>query len=175
MVMVTNRRSPLCMLTAPIFMCVTTPSSSSCLSPFILLSCRFSGSSELSGFSSPPTTTLVPFSSTHSFFFFQSRFFRGLFSALVHSFSFDSTSHYSPVTMKYLRLFLPDVLIRAFFVLLLGGWASVSPVTAAMSPTEIELACNGLARMAFDLKDLVNTVAAKRNPGPFQVRRSTTY
>ncbi len=45
----------------------------------------------------------------------------------------------------------------------------VSLVGAAMSPPEITLACNGLARMSFDLKDLVNLVALKRNPGPFQV------
>ncbi|KAK3385700.1 hypothetical protein B0H63DRAFT_523023 [Podospora didyma] len=37
-----------------------------------------------------------------------------------------------------------------------------------MSASDISLACNSLARMAFDLKDLVNTVATKRNPGPFQ-------
>jgi hypothetical protein len=45
----------------------------------------------------------------------------------------------------------------------------VSLAGAAMSPPEITLACNGLARSAFDLKDLVNVVALKRNPGPFQV------
>ena len=45
----------------------------------------------------------------------------------------------------------------------------VSLVGAAMSPPEITLACNGLARMSFDLKDLVNLVVLKRNPGPFQV------
>jgi hypothetical protein len=53
-------------------------------------------------------------------------------------------------------------------VLLALGFV-VSLVGAAMSPPEITLACNGLARMSFDLKDLVNLVALKRNPGPFQV------
>lgn len=72
--------------------------------------------------------------------------------------------------MRFLRPIGQTFLLRAFFVLLLGGFVSVPQARAAMSPTEIELACNGLARMAFDLKDLVNTVAAKRNPGPFQVR-----
>lgn len=56
---------------------------------------------------------------------------------------------------------------RAFLVFCLG--LLVSLVGAAMSPPEITLACNGLARMSFDLKDLVNLVALKRNPGPFQV------
>lgn len=37
-----------------------------------------------------------------------------------------------------------------------------------MTASEITVACNSLARMAFDLKDLVNVVALKRNPGPFQ-------
>lgn len=69
-----------------------------------------------------------------------------------------------------MRLVSQNVLFRTLFVLLLGVFGFVPQARAAMSPTEIELACNGLARMAFDLKDLVNTVAAKRNPGPFQVR-----
>lgn len=60
--------------------------------------------------------------------------------------------------------------MRALLLLLVGGFAFVPPLMAAMSPNEIELACNGLARMAFDLKDLVNTVTAHRNSGPFQVR-----
>ena len=62
-------------------------------------------------------------------------------------------------------------LIRAFFGLLLGAMVSVmvTPAGAAMSPNEMTLACNSLARMAFDLKDLVGVVALRRNPGPFQV------
>jgi hypothetical protein len=56
---------------------------------------------------------------------------------------------------------------RAFLVFCFG--LLVSLVGAAMSPPELTLACNGLARMSFDLKDLVNLVALKRNPGPFQV------
>ncbi len=56
---------------------------------------------------------------------------------------------------------------RGVLVLFFG--LLVSLVGAAMSPPEITLACNGLARMSFDLKDLVNLVALKRNPGPFQV------
>ncbi|KAK3317606.1 hypothetical protein B0T19DRAFT_294786 [Cercophora scortea] len=59
-------------------------------------------------------------------------------------------------------------LSRALLVLLLGAFASLKPSMAAMSPPQIEQACNSLARMAFDLKDLVNTVATTRNPGPFQ-------
>ncbi|KAK3689379.1 hypothetical protein B0T22DRAFT_490838 [Podospora appendiculata] len=59
-------------------------------------------------------------------------------------------------------------LSRTLLVLLLGVFASLTPSIAAMSPPEIEQACNSLARMAFDLKDLVNTVATTRNPGPFQ-------
>ncbi len=57
---------------------------------------------------------------------------------------------------------------RGFLVFFFG--LLVSLAGAAMSPPEITLACNGLARMSFDLKDLVNLVALKRNPGPFQVR-----
>lgn len=60
-------------------------------------------------------------------------------------------------------------LASAFLVLLLGALVSVTPASAAMSPPEITVACNSLARMAFDLKDLVNVVALKMNPGPFQV------
>ena len=56
---------------------------------------------------------------------------------------------------------------RGVLVLFFG--LLVSLVGAAMSPPEITLACNGLARMSFDLKDLVNLVVLKRNPGPFQV------
>ena len=48
---------------------------------------------------------------------------------------------------------------------------SAAPVSAAMSAPEFQLACNSLAHMAFDLKDLVNVVAAIRNPGPFQVHK----
>ncbi|KAM7213427.1 hypothetical protein V8F06_011165 [Rhypophila decipiens] len=70
--------------------------------------------------------------------------------------------------MRFLRLIGQNVLLRTILVLLTGGFGIVPQARAAMSPTEIEQACNGLARMAFDLKDLVNTVAAKRNPGPFQ-------
>lgn len=51
----------------------------------------------------------------------------------------------------------------------MGLLMAVAPASAAMSPTEIAVACHSLARMAFDLKDLVNVVAQKRNPGPFQV------
>lgn len=60
-------------------------------------------------------------------------------------------------------------LARFLAVALLGSWMSVTPVSAAMAAHEIGLACNSLARMAFDLKDLVNVVATLRNPGPFQV------
>ncbi|KAL2134917.1 hypothetical protein VTI74DRAFT_10409 [Chaetomium olivicolor] len=64
----------------------------------------------------------------------------------------------------------PGNLLWGLTVFLLGTLVSleVTPVAAAMSPSEITLTCNGLARMAFDLKDLVNVVATKRNPGPFQ-------
>lgn len=66
---------------------------------------------------------------------------------------------------------LQGSLIRGSVMLLLGTLVSlaVTPARAAMSAPEITLSCNGLARMAFDLKDLVNVVAQKRNPGPFQV------
>ncbi|GAB1317884.1 hypothetical protein MFIFM68171_08094 [Madurella fahalii] len=59
-------------------------------------------------------------------------------------------------------------LASAFLMLLFGALVSVTPANAAMSPPEITVACNSLARMAFDLKDLINVVALKRNPGPFQ-------
>ena len=59
-------------------------------------------------------------------------------------------------------------LLWAFLMFLLGT-VMVPPAGAAMSPPEITVACNSLARMAFDLKDLVNVVALRRNPGPFQV------
>jgi hypothetical protein len=62
---------------------------------------------------------------------------------------------------------------RGFLVLLVG--LLVSLAGAAMSPPDISLACNGLARMSFDLKDLVNLVALKRNPGPFQVTLPSEY
>ncbi|KAK4664005.1 LOW QUALITY PROTEIN: uncharacterized protein QC763_500900 [Podospora pseudopauciseta] len=56
----------------------------------------------------------------------------------------------------------------ALLAVLMGLLMAVAPASAAMSPTEIAVACHSLARMAFDLKDLVNVVAQKRNPGPFQ-------
>lgn len=65
--------------------------------------------------------------------------------------------------------------MRTLLLLLVGGFTFVPPLMAAMSPNEVELACNGLARMAFDLKDLVNTVVSHRNPGPFQVRYNFHY
>lgn len=55
---------------------------------------------------------------------------------------------------------------RGFLLVLFG--LMVSLTGAALSAPEISLACNSLARMSFDLKDLVNLVALKRNPGPFQ-------
>ena len=64
------------------------------------------------------------------------------------------------------------VVFRAWLVILLGAIVPVTPVHGAMTPSEITFACNSLARMAFDLKDLVNVVATKRNPGPFQVIKS---
>lgn len=60
-------------------------------------------------------------------------------------------------------------LAGAVLGLLLGSLLLVRPASAAMSPPEMTVACNSLARMAFDLKDLVNVVARNRNPGPFQV------
>ena len=66
-------------------------------------------------------------------------------------------------------------LARFLTVALLGSWMSVTPVSAAMAAHEIGLACNSLARMAFDLKDLINVVATLRNPGPFQVRLSWKF
>lgn len=68
----------------------------------------------------------------------------------------------------YWHLGRPTGLVHVLLVVLVGALAFVSPAAATMSAPEITLACNSLARMAFDLKDLVNTVAAMRNPGPFQ-------
>ncbi len=72
-----------------------------------------------------------------------------------------------PITMWLDLSSSPRSALRVVLVLFFG--LLVSLVGAAMSPPEITLACNGLARMSFDLKDLVNLVALKRNPGPFQV------
>ncbi|KAK4160873.1 hypothetical protein QBC43DRAFT_324781 [Cladorrhinum sp. PSN259] len=60
------------------------------------------------------------------------------------------------------------VIFRAWLVVFLGAIFAVAPAQGAMTASEITFACNSLARMAFDLKDLVNVVAIKRNPGPFQ-------
>ncbi|KAJ4291325.1 hypothetical protein N0V88_006329 [Collariella sp. IMI 366227] len=50
----------------------------------------------------------------------------------------------------------PGGLLWSLTVIVLGTLMSldVTPVEAAMSPPEISVACHGLARMAFDLKDL---------------------
>ncbi|KAK4223127.1 hypothetical protein QBC38DRAFT_488389 [Podospora fimiseda] len=64
--------------------------------------------------------------------------------------------------------------LRAWLLVFLGVILAVTPVSGAMTASEITFACNSLARMAFDLKDLVNVVAVKRNPGPFQVNKHLT-
>ncbi len=66
---------------------------------------------------------------------------------------------------------LPHAPAKALAVLLVALCVFCGLSLADMQPSEIEVACNSLARMAFDLKDLVNVVTAQRNPGPFQVRR----
>jgi len=68
-----------------------------------------------------------------------------------------------------MRFWIPIVRAsRALLVALPLLLCSTTPSAAAMTPADITLGCQSLARMAFDLKDLVNTVARTRNPGPFQ-------
>jgi hypothetical protein len=83
--------------------------------------------------------------------------------------SFFSSAKRPLLNTMRLGLISTGGLARILLVSLLGTWMAAAPARAAMSASDIQLACNSLAHMAFDLKDLVNVVATMRNPGPFQV------
>ena len=70
-----------------------------------------------------------------------------------------------------MRCWTAAAMSRAVPLGFFGLLVLVAPSLAAMSPPEIQFACNSLARMAFDVKDLVKAVATTRNAGPFQVKR----
>ena len=53
--------------------------------------------------------------------------------------------------------------------LLHGILLSSTPVSAAMRPHDMQVAFSSLGQMAFDLKDLVNTIQVQKQSEPVQV------